>query len=287
VKNTFLFIIVFVLSQSYLVAQNPNVESAHEAFKVAEYFKAKKYVDIAFKDSTLKRDPYSSFIRARIYQKLFSEVKEQAEAKLFRAESLTSYIDCKNNNSDSVRARIVNDQLSYLANSFYDEAITKLDTINYYAAIDAYDNYQVASKVGDSSKLTKSKVIDFHSKLAGIFEMLYNNNPNRDDILSLSKVSYMRVLNEDEKNPKMNYLMGNLYLLEAKKLQAKHDSIKAYEVLSQGLAYMQTAYYLASKNIDVINSMAKMYEMMKEVQKASDYKLIAEQVLKSGNSVKF
>jgi hypothetical protein len=286
VKHLFGFL-TLLFSYTLLNAQNVHIENAHEAFKVAEYPKAKKMIDNAFKDSTLKKDPYASFIRARIYQKLFLEDVNKSDSKLYRAESLISYIDCKAANTDSVRAKIVDDQLIYLANSFYDEAINILDTAHYFEALDAYDNFMVASRSIDSNRNIKANVVEFNSKLAAVFEILYSQNPEREDILSLSKVSYMRILSQDEKNPKVNYLMGKLYLLEGKKLQAKNDTSKAYEVLSQGLAFMQSAYYYVPKNIDVINSLASIYELMKEVQKASDYKLIAEQVLKSGNSVKF
>jgi hypothetical protein len=286
VKNI-LFLSIFLLFQSLIFSQNVNVEKAHEAFKVGEYFKAKKFVDIAFKDTLLKKDPYASFIRARVFQKLYLDNVKYVNAKLYRAESLVSYIDCKNHNSDSIRSKIVDDQLLYLANSFYDEAISKLDTANYNAALDAYDNFILASNTIDSNRNITSNVLEFHSRLGGVFEILYNKNPYREDVLSLSKVSYMRVLSEDEKNPKLNYLMGKLYLVEAIKWQEKNDTIKATEVLSQGIGYMQTAYYFASKNIDVINSLSKFYAMLKDVQKASDYALIADQVLKSGASVKF
>jgi hypothetical protein len=271
-----------------LNAQNADVENAHESFKIFEYAKAKKQIDLAFKDQNLKKDPYATFIRARIYQKLYLDDINHKDAAFLRAEAMTSYLDCKKFNDDSVRAAIINDQMIYLANSYYDESLTKLDTIFYMDAIDAYDQFILIMRNVDSSKITKSKVMDFHTKLAEIFEVLYNNNPTRQDILDLSKVSYLRVLMEDEKNPKINYLMGKVYLNEGLKLQnTDKDSSKAIEVWSQGLAFMQSAYHFAPKNIDVINALAQFYTLMKEAQKASDFKLIAEQVLKSGNSVKF
>jgi hypothetical protein len=288
----FLFLSIFLLFQGLVFSQNINLENAHEAFKVGEYFKAKKFIDMVFKDTLQKKDPYATFIRARIYQKLYLDNMQYKDAKLYRAESLVSYIDCKNNNSDSIRSKIVDDQLSYLANTFYEESLTQLDTAHYYNALDTYDQFILASKTIDSNRNIKPQVLEFHARLAKVFDILYDNNSDRVDILALSKVSYMRILNEDEKNPKINYLMGKLYLVEAKKLQLKkelspNDSIKNIEILSHGLAYMQTAYYFAPKNIDIIDSLSTLYAMLKDVQKASDYKLIAEQVLKSGASVKF
>jgi hypothetical protein len=291
VKNT-LFLSIFLLFQTLIFSQNVNLENAHEAFKVGEYFKAKKFIDIVFKDTLQKKDPYATFVRARIFQKLYLDNMQYKDAKLYRAESLVSYIDCKNNNTDSIRSKIVDDQLSYLANTFYDESLTQLDTAHYYNALDLYDQFILASKTIDSTRDIKPLVLEFHTRLAKVFDILYENNSDRVDILALSKVSYMRILNEDEKNPKINYLMGKLFLEEAKKLQLKkeaspNDSLRIIEISSQGIAYMQTAYYFAPKNIDVINTLANLYTVLKDAQKASDYKLIADQVLKSGASVKF
>jgi hypothetical protein len=214
------------------------------------------------------------------------------DAKLYRAESFISYLDCKKNNSDSIRDKIVNDQLGYLANTFYDESLTQLDTVHYYNAIDAYDQFILATKSLDSTKNIKPQVLEFHTRLAKVFDLLYEKNPERVDVLALSKVSYMRILNEDEKNPKINYLMGKIYLAEAKIFQLKkatsqNDSLINIENLYHSLSYMQTAYYFAPKNIDIINTLASIYAMLNDAQKASDYKLIADQVLKSGVSVKF
>ncbi len=281
-------ILILTLSSFFLVtAQNENVEMAHEAFKIAEYSKAKKYIEKAFKDTLQKQDPYATFIRARIFQKLYLDDINHPDANFYRAESLSSYILCKNTNTDAIRSNIVDDQLMYLANSYYDEAVTKLDTQHYFQALDAYDNFLIASKTIDTARNIKSNVIEFHTKLATVFEILYDRQPDREDILDLSKVSYLKILSEDDKNPKTNYLMSRLFLLEAKLSFNKNDSVKAKTVLSQGLGYAESAYYFAPKNIDIINTLTTYYVLLKETQKASDYQLIAEQVLKSGKSVKY
>lgn len=283
-----IILITALLWAGSLSAQRGKVLDARNSVATNDLKNAKIFIDEAALDPTLSNDMHFYFWKGYIYKELYKEQDKgrNPQSKL-REESLASYIklmDFKNTMSqDTFNSTLKN--LSYLASTYWNDAVTSADTVNYDIALDNYDKFRKVSLMVDPSSDFSEKDIKFYMKIATIYVTLYEvraNSPSGDIFFEKAKNEYLRIINMDKGNLTANYNLGIHFYNKAVNIIKNLDVGTSLEVLSekedecvelflQALPYVKTAYELDPQRRETLIGLTGIYWSLNDLEKYQFY----------------
>ena len=292
-RNKILLICSALFIAAFAKGQEDAFTKAYRFVTTDNTDSARYYIDISMKEKNSKQDPMVWFLKGLIYKDLYKKYERGNTESSLRNDAVFAI-----QNSiamDSAKEYYTNNKniLLFLASTYYNDAATNLDTLNYKTSIKCFENYIKLFVTIDTSKenLNNSE-IKFQIALATIYTQIYDNDrKNRLEYLNLAKNSYNKVLSLDPNNISANYNMGILYYNQAAALILQQDfdidiialndiQDNSINLFKESLPFMEKAYQLNPTRKETLMGLSGIYFSLNEFEKSKVFQKKLEEVQK-------
>lgn len=223
-------------------AQNDKLSKAVQLTKTQALDSAKIYIDAAALHLSTSTNPYTWYAKGFIYYELF---KRQSDTKSFREQALSYF---KKSIELDQAAEYSKDNLDYIriiAESFYNEAVSAMDSVKYNFAVENYSKYKENMKLVNPALTFILKDIEFNMALASIYIQIYETQ-HKEIFLKQTTDLYNRILNQAAADD--TSITNNPYIWQTKGLIYK-ELYKKKEKLNKNSPYRVLAFDCLKKSI--------------------------------------
>ena len=177
-------------------AQKGKVLDARNSVASNNLKKAKSQIDEAGQDAQFKNDPHFYYWKGYIYKDLYKAYDKGKDPQSeLREKSFQSYKKLMEYRSvlapDTLNSALKS--LNYLSSTYWNDAVTNADTVNYEIALENYGKFREVSMMVDPSNDLSERDIKFYMKIATIYVSLYEvraNTPAGDVYFEKAKDEY-------------------------------------------------------------------------------------------------
>ena len=279
--------ILFSMSVLGLNAQTGNVLDARNSVASNDLKNAKIQINEASKDEAYKNDPHYYYWRGYIYKELYKEQDKGKTESQFRDESMDAFyklIEYKDRISQDTMTHALK-IMKYLGQTYFNNAVTSLDTINYESAIGNYDKYRKVALTIDPQVDLEERDIKFKMKLATVYVSLYEvraGKPSGDAFFEKAKNEYSEIIRMDQNNLTANYNLGIHFYNKAVNIIKDLDVGTSLEDLAQkedicvdlflkALPYVKTAYEIDPLRKETLIGLTGIYWSLNDLDKYQYY----------------
>lgn len=280
-------IVLFIMSGLVLQAQTGKVLDARNSVATNDLKNAKIYIDEASKDDAFKNDPHYNYWRGYIYKELYKEQDKGKTQSVLRDESINSFfrlIELKDHISQDTIIHALK-IMNYLGQTYFNNGVTSLDTVNYEVAIENYDKYRkVAITINPNVDLSERDV-KFKMKLATIYVSLYEvraGSPSGEVFFEKAKNEYAEIIRLDHNNLTANYNLGIHFYNKAVNIIKDLDVGTSLEDLAKkedvcvdlflkALPYVKTAYEIDPMRRETLIGLTGIYWSLNDIDKYQFY----------------
>lgn len=257
---------------------------------------ALELIDKAIIHPECANDGYSWYIRGFIYKewyKAFESQNKKSQTRLDAAEHLKKALEFYKKDTTKAASETRNAirlTLKYLGSTFYNDAGTSLDTINYKTAILNYDKFKECMLVFDPNYNIRPYEINFKNVLADQYGKIFRNNIKANlRFFGMAEIMYKEVIALDTNNWGANYNLAMLYynygvdiinsmdidlpIMDVDKIQDE-----ARELFKKALPYARKAETIRPKHREVLTCLQGIYFSLYEFEKSDEYKAKLEQI---------
>lgn len=287
-----LLILVPALWWDSAFAQHEKLSYAVAQVQAGEVDKAKSAIDSAVIDPVTSKDFEAWYLKGYIYKELYKKYDAPTRGLNYRiiaVEALKKSIEL-----DTAKLNLdVNRQnLRSIASTFYNDAVSFMDTTNHEKAVKYYQLFREAQVIGDPQFSFEKRDIEFKLALATQYTKLYESNRKKYEPLFVKiKELYSEVLKSDPNNVRANFNMGLLYYNQAVNIINEMDYDVDIFTLSntqdntivlfkQSLPYMEKAYQLDPGRKETLIGLSGIYFSLNEEEKYKLFKEKAEEAEK-------
>jgi tetratricopeptide (TPR) repeat protein len=285
-----LIFISFLISALGLGAQTGKVLDARNSVATNDIKNAKILIDEAGKSGDFASDPHYYYWRGYIYKELYKvQDKGKNTVSQLRDESTNSFYKVL-----EYKSRISGDTIThalkimtYLSQTYFNDAVTSLDTVHYEIAIENYDKFRKLAKAIDPQVNLSNRDIKFKMKLATKYVSLYevrSGQPSGDVFFEKAKKEYAEIIRMDQTNLTANYNLGIHFYNRAVNIIKDLDVETSLEELAEkedvcvdlflkALPYVKTAYDIDPLRRETLIGLTGIYWSLNDLEKYDFYKL--------------
>jgi hypothetical protein len=245
---------------------------------------AKKYIDLAVEDETLKTTAKAWYYRGYIYKDIYKTQEKSNKLSPARLVSIESFrkmltLDGKGEFEEST-SKI----LKYEASTLYNDAARMLNPEKYKLASENYKLFRSTMLLIDSNTNLVARDVKFKLALASMLNRPAETSAGLDSAETAQiKGLYLEVLTIDTNNPGANYNLAILYYNEAADIINNMDydmdimklnEVQDYciEIFLEGLPYMKKSYELQYKRKETLVGLSNIYYGLNDMEKSELYK---------------
>ena len=299
-KRWYIFLVFFLVS-GVAFAQPHEAVTAMVKSNNSEHDSARYYIDLAITTEIGKEDAQTWTFRGYVYKAIYKAREKDdynSASRKIAIESLTKALalDTANEYADQNRQGI-----SYLASTYYNNAVVTLNTDQYQTSLACFEAYKDATKIIDPDFNFDSQEVQYQRVLASsVYSILYDQAPKgeaKDDWLEKAVEAYQTVLEIDSNDFSSNYNIGVLYynlgVHKLKEIAPESDlevvivvQDESAELFRIALPYMQRALRLNETRLEVYNAMAGIYFSLNNILLSNYYtKIMGELTVKARNEI--
>lgn len=290
-------ILLFLAGHLLLLASSASAQHEKVAYAVAqiqagEVDRAKSAIDSAIVDAVTSKDYEAWYLRGYIYKELYKKYEAPSRSLNFRNEAINSLkksieLDTAKQNLDINRQNIRS-----IASTFYNDAVSFMDTTNHLKALQYYNLFKDAMQVGDPAFNFEKRDIEFKLALATVYTKLYEGNRKKNESFFVRiKELYQEVLKMDPNNLRASFNMGLLYYNQAVNIINEMDydvdiftlsntQDNTIVIFKQSLPYMEKAYELDPNRKETLIALSGIYFSLNEEEKYLRFKKMVEDLEK-------
>ena len=250
---------------------------------------AKKYIDLAVIDETLKTAAKTWYYRGYIYKDIYKKQDKNNKVSPVRLTSIESFrqmltLDGKDEFKEST-FKI----LKYEASTLYNDAARMLNPEQYKLALGNYEVFRSTMLLINPNADLTTRDVKFKLALASMLNRPVKNSTGLDSAQTDQiKGLYMEILTLDTNNP-ANYNLAILYYNEAADIInnmgydvdiMRLNEIQDYclEIFLIGLPYMKKSYELKYKRKETLTGLSNIYYGLNDMEKSKLYKKELESI---------
>lgn len=279
------FMLLVITGSLCYAQQNAALVNAYNCVRKGNLDSAKTYIDKALQDNDTRKDPQFWYVRGFIYKELYKKYetanrqtvyRDTAVADLFKSTHIDSSADNKTNNYAAIK---------FIAGTYYNDAISFMDSLHYTEGIAYYNKYKQASTLIEPANEINPFIISFNLKLGEVYSYLFfhsTSDAQKRGFLNSARDAYNAVLALNPDNVSANYNLAILYYNQAvyiinetnydddiSKLNAAQDT--SVRLAMQSLPFMQKTYQLDPKKKDAVKGLEGIYYLLHDTQKFQEY----------------
>ena len=251
---------------------------------------ALELIDKAIMHPECVNDGYSWYIRGFIYKewyKAFESQNKKSKTRMDAVDHLKKSLELYKSDTTKSAGETRNAirlTLKYLGSTFYNDAGTSLDTINYKTALVNYDKFKECMIAFDANYNIQPYEINFKNVLADQYGKIFRNNIKANQrFFGMAEIIYKEVIALDTNNWGSNYNLSMLYynygvdiinsmdidlpIMDVDKIQDE-----ARELFKKALPYARKAETIKPKHRDVLTCLQGIYFSLYEFEKSDEYK---------------
>ena len=309
----FLLLFQFLLTTSVVFAQRDSVAKAifmAQDTSIPIKIRVKQSLEIIDKAIThpdAQKDVFAWYVRGFIYKewyKTFESQNKKSNIRLNAVEFFKKALEMDTSHGKTVtttqtinyfgktgtvsfemNTSTIKQIIKYLSVTFYNDAGSLLDTTNYPAAIQNYQEFKKCILIADPGYNLKSKEIEFKNALATVYEKIFRSDiKSNKQFFGMIEDLYKQVLALDTNNWSGNYNLAMLYYnygvdvinemdLEISIVEVDKIQDVSRDLFRKALPYAQKSYYLNPKRKEVILSLQGIYFSLYEFEKSDEFKV--------------
>lgn len=275
---------LFILWSLISYAQQERVANAISLVQTGEIDKAKSAIDSAIADPASLRDAEAWYVKGFVYKELYKKYEAPKKGLNFRTEAVQAFKKSLSIDT-SAQNQIENKKnLKSIANTFFNDAATSLDTINHAGALKFYNLFKETMLIADPAYRFVKKDIEFKLALASLYTKIYERDRKKNEsFFSAIKQLYSEILAVDPNNVSANYNMGILFYNQAVNIIKEMDyDVDIFELgntqdhtvvlFKESLPYMEKAYQLDPKRKETLIGLSGIYFSLNEEEKSKAFK---------------
>jgi hypothetical protein len=245
---------------------------------------AKKYIDKASSNETLKKTAKTWYYKGFIYKELYKKKDKENKVSPFRITSIESFEKMLTLDGKSEFVQSSSKILKYEASTLYNDAARMLDPKNHKKAAVNYGLFRKTMLLVDSSSNMSARDVQFKLALASMLNRPLEGETSIDSVnVYQVKKLYLEVLEIDTNNPGANYNLGILYYNEAAEIINNMDydmdimslnAVQDYciEIFLKSLPYMKKSYELEYKRRETLIGLSNIYYGLNDLEKSEAFK---------------
>ena len=285
-KRIYILLVVSILTGSVFgqFVGKDNLSISLFYMQKAELDSAKKYIDLAATDETLKTASKTWYYRGFIYKELYKKREKQNKTSPLRLISIESFKQMLTLQGAEEFSESAYKILKYEASTLYNDAARLLDPQNYKTATANFEKFRNTMLLINPKTDLKTRDIKFKLALASMLNRPAGTATGLDSAQTDKvKKLYIEILVLDPNNPAANYNLAILYYNEAAdiinnmdydmdimKLNEVQD--KCIEIFLEGLPYMKKSYDLNYKRRETLIGLSNIYYGLNDIEKSDAYK---------------
>ena len=272
-------ILFLLLSVSSFAQTNP-LSRALKLYQGANLGEAKTVID-----SVLMQEPYQEkvvayYLKGFIYKDLYKSSEGQDE--VLRSESIAAFVRVTELDSAGKYTQETQQNLKYLATTYYNDAMRKIRLKSFSDAESDFSEFaRLVEQLKDPAFTLSPSSDQFYLALGLGYA---DDEVLQSDTSSFRKAeaAFKKVLSRDSLNMLANYSLGVLYYNEAVNridglsFDEELTSFDQFEdrtiaLFKDALPYMQTAYNLNPKDVNVVEGLAGIYNSLRDFDRYDRY----------------
>jgi len=258
--------------------------------------KALEIIDNAITHPECVNNGYAWYVRGFIYKdwyKTFEPQNKKSKTRLDAVEHLKKAFNLLSKDTAAASKEYrsaVKQTLKFLGSTFYNDAGTLLDTVNYKTAILNYEKFKECILIAEPNYNLRPREVEFKTVLADQYGKLFRNNINVNKrFFGDAEVTYKSVIALDTNNSSANYNLAMLYynfgvdiinsmpidlpIMDVDKIQDE-----AKDNFKKALPYALKAYALNPKRKEVLIALQGIYFSLYEFDKSDEFKARLEKM---------
>ncbi len=245
---------------------------------------AKKYIDLAVMDETLKKSAKTWYYKGYIYKDLYKEREKSNKVSPLRLISIESFKQMLILDGNDEFKESAFKVLRYESSTLYNDAARMLNPDEYKLAMENYELYRSTMLLINPNADFTSNDVEFKLALASMLNRPAETSVGLDSAQKAQvKALYLEILALDANNPGANYNLAILYYNEAADIINDMDydmdimelnEVQEYciKIFLEGLPYMKRSYELQYKRKETLVGLKNIYYGLNDNEKSNFYK---------------
>jgi hypothetical protein len=263
--------------------------------QAGELDSAKKEVDLHMLEPGAEKSADSWYLQGVIYKEMYKKYENDNRLSPYRTKAMEAFKVSLTLDTIVEHQKIVRDNIRYIAQRFYNDAVATLDTVQYETSLSCYKNYREAALLADPGIDIKKKDEQFYVALASMYYTIYNLDKKANaKFYDKTRETYMLVLTWNPDNYTANYNLGLLFWNKGVDLMYEIDydinldsamevQDHSVELFKESLPFAEKAYVIAPKREETLVVLSGIYYSLNEFQKSKAYQQMLEDLRKQGN----
>ncbi|HEU4717686.1 MAG TPA: hypothetical protein VFU15_07625 [Bacteroidia bacterium] len=239
-----------------------------------------------------KSDPDNWYLYGVVLKEMYKTYERNNFDSPYRKQSVDAFKTSLKLDTVADRKKVTRDNLRFIAGTFYNDAVTTLDTSRYKTSIQCYEQYREVTLIVDSTFDIKKKDIEFYLALASTYNTIYNLDKKKNAaFFDLTRDTYLKVLTWDPNNYMANYSMSLLYWNKGVDLMYNidyDDSLTdvfgvqdhSVELFKQSLPFAEKAYTMEPNREETLIVLSGIYYSLNEFEKSKQYQQMLDDLRK-------
>lgn len=283
------FVYISILLLSVITTANAQFVKNNNLSKVEFYVQkneldsAKKYIDIASKESQFINDAKTWFYKSIIYKDLYKLKEKELLISPLRDEVTTSFQQLLLVDTNKTYQSQAESLIKYISSTYYNDAARALTVPDLEVAKINFEFYHTLTSLSSmDKKVIQENIIQFKFALATAIGTIDEETALDSTQKEALKNIYTEILAIDKQNAAANYNLSLLYYNEgvdlANNIDYDSDFDKLLEVqdkiaslFSNALPFMLKAYQLDYRKEDALEGLKSIYRGLNDEEKSAYY----------------
>ncbi len=260
-----------------------------------ELREAQEKIDSAITLKKEKKEAYTWQVRGFIYKDLFKATEEPERSKN-RKKAIGSFKKAIEKGAEERVKKACQKGLKYMAQTYYNDAMKRLDTSRIEKPVQLYERYiSLMKESGKAEKDLKKDIIGFKNSLGVVYMSLYEKQRGHDkESFEKAIDAFGEVLRLDSSNYLANYNSGILYYNWGVQIAQKVDPTqmdvdlkkvkkmqkRSTQKFKKALPYMKKAHEQRPKRLETLEGLSGIYYSLNEDEKSKHYKELKKKIIK-------
>lgn len=277
-----LLLSVFTTANAQFVKNN-NLSKVEFYIQKNELDSAKKYIDIASRESQFINDAKTWFYKSIIYKDLYKLKEKELLISPLRNEVTTSLQQLLLTDTNKTYQAQTESLIKYISSTYYNDAARALSNSDLELAKINFESYKTLSYLSNMDKNSiQTNIIQFKFALATAIGTIDEATVLDSTQKETLKTIFLDILAIDEQNASANYNLSLLYYNEGVDLANNIDYDSDFDKLleaqdkiaslfSNALPYMLKAYQLDYRKEDALEGLKSIYRGLNDEEKSAYY----------------
>ena len=249
---------------------------------------ALEIIDRAILNPQSAKNAYAWYVRGYVYKEWYKTFESSNKKSKTRSDAVVFLKKALELDTAKEYVPNIKQTLKYLASTFYNDAGSTLDAVNYKTAIEDFDKAKECFLLAEPNYNIRKSEIEFKTVLSDVYAKMFRDDiKTNQQFFGMAEETYKQVIALDSNNKASNLNLALLYynygvdIINA--MDVSSDIIvieniqdQAKELFKKALPYALKSYALNPKDRRVLVCLQGIYFSLYEFEKSDEFKAKVE-----------